>query len=148
MSFSVLLVLGDKRGMVGLGTGKGLDTALAINKATKVAKKNMMKLKLTKEGSIRHDVKAKYSSSKIMIMPNRGRGLVAGSAVRDILNFAGVKNVTAKVLSGSKNKLSIARATINALATFKDPSYNPHAPKKEIPKTEGPKDAVSAVPAS
>lgn len=115
-SFSVALIAGDKKGSVGLGTGKATDTSLAIAKALKSAKKNMVKLKLTKDMSIPYGLSTKYSSSKIMIMPNRGKGLVAGSAVRDILNLAGVRNVTAKINSGSKNKLNNAKATMKALS--------------------------------
>ncbi len=114
-SFSVALVAGDKKGSVGLGLGKAGDTSLAINKALRNAKKNMIKLNLTKTMSIPHEVSAKFSSSRVMIMPNHGRGLVAGSAIRDILNLAGVKDITAKIHSGSKNKLNNAKATMEAL---------------------------------
>lgn len=115
-SFSVALVAGDKKGSVGLGLGKSGDTSLAITKALRNAKKNMIKLKLTKTNSIPHEVDAKFASSKVFISPNRGRGLVAGSALRDILVLAGVKDVTAKIHSGSKNKLNNAKATIEALS--------------------------------
>lgn len=121
MSFSVAMAIGDKKGMMGVGTGKALDTALAINKAIKSAKKNMIRVKLTKNGSIPHQVKAKYSTSRIMVMPNRGKGTVSGSAVRDLLVLAGIKDVTGKVLSGSKNKLNIARATVKAFSVFVAP---------------------------
>ncbi len=117
-SFSVALVAGDRKGSVGLGMGKSMDTSLAITKAFKNAKKNMIRLKLTKDMSLAHDVAAKYASSKVTIMPNKGRGMVAGSAVRDVLLFAGVKNVTAKIHSGSKNKLNNAKAAISALSRF------------------------------
>jgi small subunit ribosomal protein S5 len=116
MSFAVALVIGDGKGSVGLGTGKGADTAIAINKALKAAKKSMIKIKLTKDASLPHEVYAKYTTSKVMIMPNRGKGLVAGSAVRDVLSMAGVKNVTSKIYSGSKNRLNNGRATIMALS--------------------------------
>lgn len=116
MSFAVAMVIGDGKGSVGLGTGKGADTALAINKALKSAKKSMIKIKLNKEGSLPHEIYAKYTTSKVMIMPNRGKGLVAGSAVRDVLSIAGVKNVTSKIYSGSKNKLNNGRAAILALS--------------------------------
>ena len=115
-SFSVALVAGDKKGSVGLGLGKSGDTSLAITKALRNAKKNMIKIKLTKTNSIPHEVDAKFASSKVFISPNRGRGLVAGSALRDILVLAGVKDVTAKIHSGSKNKLNNAKATIEALS--------------------------------
>ena len=116
MTFSVALAIGDKKGGVGLGTGKALDTALAIGKALKSAKKNMIRLELTKTMSIPFDVSAKFSSSSVMIMPNHGRGLVAGSAVRDMLFLAGIKDVTSKIHSGSKNKLNNGRATLAALS--------------------------------
>ena len=115
-SFSVALVAGDKKGSVGLGLGKSGDTSMAINKAVRNAKKNMIKLKLTKTLSIPHEVSAKFSASKVQIMPNRGRGLVAGSVIRDILNIAGVKDITAKIHGGTKNKLNNAKATMEALA--------------------------------
>lgn len=114
-SFSVALVAGDKKGAVGFGLGKSNDTSLAITKALRNAKKNMIKVKLTKTMSIPHDISAKFSSCSVMMMPNRGRGLVAGSVIRDILNLAGVKDVTAKIHSGSKNKLNNAKATMEAL---------------------------------
>ncbi len=117
-SLSVAVGIGDHKGRVGLGSGKAIDTSIAINKAAKRAKKNLIELALTKNSSIPHDVVAKYASSRVMIMPNRGRGIVAGSAVRDMLNLAGLKDVTAKVLSGSKNKYNIANATMIALSTF------------------------------
>ncbi len=118
MTFSVALAIGDRKGMVGLGTGKAIDTSLAIQKAQKSAKKNMLKLKLTKTQSLPHDLAAKFGSAKVILMPNRGKGMIAGSATRDMLLLAGVKDVTTKILSGSKNKLNNARATMKALATI------------------------------
>lgn len=117
-SLACAIAIGDKKGSIGIGTGKAIDTALAINKAVRSARKNMITLKLTKDGSIPHDVTSKFGSAKIMIMPNRTKGLVAGSAARDLLVLAGVKNVTSKVLSKSKNKLNNARAAFQALSTI------------------------------
>jgi small subunit ribosomal protein S5 len=115
MTFAVAIAIGDKKGSVGLGTGKGVDTAIAIVKALRQAKKNMFKIKTTKEMSIPHEVSAKYASSKLIIKPNHGKGLVSGSTVRDMLVLAGIKNVTAKLHSGSKNKLNNARVAYKAL---------------------------------
>ncbi|MCC7436565.1 30S ribosomal protein S5 [Candidatus Nomurabacteria bacterium] len=115
MSFAVSMVIGDKTGVVGVGTGKGGDTALAIAKALKSAKKNAIKIKKTESHSIPMEVGAKYCSSRVVLFPNKGKGLVAGAAVRDILIIAGVRDVTSKVLSGSKNKLNTAKAVIKAL---------------------------------
>jgi len=117
-SFSVALVAGDKKGGVGLGLGKAGDTSLAINKALRNAKRNMIKVKLTKTMSIPHEASSNFSSSKIMLLPNKGRGLVAGSVVRDILNLAGIRDITGKILSSSKNKLNNAKAVMQALSVF------------------------------
>lgn len=117
-NFKIIMVAGDRNGRVGVGTGKGGDTALAIEKAFRNAKKNMIAIARTKEGSIPHEVSAKYSSGRVLIMPAKGRGLIAGSAVRVVLDLSGVRDVVAKVLSPSKNKLNIARATILALSTI------------------------------
>lgn len=118
-SFSVAMVLGDKKGKVGVGIGKAGDTQLAIEKAIRDAKKNMFTVTMNKEQRIPHDVTAKYSGSVVMIMPAKGRGLVAGSSARTVLELAGVKDVTAKLLSRSKNKLNNARATVKALKLLK-----------------------------
>lgn len=115
-SFSVALVAGDKKGSVGLGLGKAGDTSLAINKALRNAKKNMIKLKLTKTSSIPHEISSKFSSSEVVLMPNRGRGLVAGTVLRDIAKLAGLRDITGKVHSGTKNKLNNAKAVIAALS--------------------------------
>jgi len=114
-SFAVSLVAGDRKGKVGVGTGKGGDTASAIEKAMRSAKKNMITIKLNSSMSIPHEVSAKYASGRVLIKPAPGRGLVAGSSLRNVLDLAGVKDVNGKVLSPSKNKLNIARATIDAL---------------------------------
>ncbi len=118
-NFSVAIVIGDRKGSAGVGIGKAGDTSLAIDKAVRDAKKHMFKVPLTKHGSIAHDVYSKYSSSIVSLMPARGRGLVAGSSVRTVLELAGVTDVTAKLLSRSKNKLNNARATVQALQGLK-----------------------------
>jgi small subunit ribosomal protein S5 len=114
-SFSVTVVIGDKKGRVGVGIGKGADTALAIDKAVRDAKRHLITVPRTKTNSIRHEVKAILGPSIISIIPSPGRGLVAGSAVRVVLEHAGVTDVVSKILSRTKNKLSIARATVMAL---------------------------------
>ncbi len=117
-SFSVALVAGDRKGSIGLGLGKAGDTALAINKAVRNAKKNMVKLNLTKTMSIPHDLTAKFSSSQVILMPNKGRGLVAGTVVRDIVKLAGMKDITGKIISNSKNKLNNSKAVLKALGVI------------------------------
>lgn len=114
-SFSVTIVIGDRKGRVGVGIGKGADTALAIEKATRDARKHLITVPLTKNRSIAHEVSAKYASSTLTLIPSPGRGLVAGSAMRTVLELAGIGDVVSKILTRSKNKLTIARATLMAL---------------------------------
>lgn len=114
-NFSVAIVIGDKKGRVGVGVGKAADTQLAIEKATRAAKRHMINLNLTKNRSIKHNVEAKYCASVVEIRPSPGRGLVAGSSVRTVLELAGISDVTAKLMSRSKNPINNARAAITAL---------------------------------
>ncbi|OGC88187.1 30S ribosomal protein S5 [Candidatus Adlerbacteria bacterium RIFOXYC1_FULL_48_26] len=118
-SFSVSIILGNKKGKVGVGLGKAGDTTLAIEKAVRDAKKNMITVNLTKDSSIAHEVSAKYCAARVSMMPASGRGLVAGSSVRPVLELAGVTNTVAKIHSGSKNGLNNARAAVEALRKLK-----------------------------
>lgn len=118
-SFSVAIILGNKKGKVGVGLGKAGDTTLAIDKAVRDAKKHMITVNLTKDNSIAHEVSAKYCAARVSFMPAHGRGLVAGSSVRPVLELAGVTNTVAKIHSGSKNGLNNARAAIEALKQLK-----------------------------
>ena len=95
--------------------GKASDTPLAIEKAFRDAKKNMIVVNVTKNMSIPHDVEAKYAASRVIIMPARGKGILAGSSVRTVLEMAGLKEVGAKILSRSKNTTNNAFAAIKAL---------------------------------
>lgn len=117
-SFSVAIVAGDQKGVIGLGLGKAGDTALAINKGLRNAKKNMIKLNLTKTMSIPHELSAKFSSSQVILLPNKGRGLVAGSVIRDIVKLSGIRDITGKIISNSKNKLNNAKAVMMALSSI------------------------------
>jgi len=115
-SFSVGIVIGDRRGRVGVGLGKAGDTPVAIDKAVRDARKNMIKVNMTKNGSIPHEVSAKYSSSRVLIMRAPGKGILAGSSVRTVLEFAGIKEVSSKIFSRSKNKINNAKAAVKALS--------------------------------
>jgi small subunit ribosomal protein S5 len=117
-NFSVAIVIGDKKGRVGVGVGKAADTQLAIEKATRHAKRHMITINLTKNRSIKHNVEAKFCASVVEIRPSPGRGLVAGSSVRSVLEMAGVSDVTAKLISRSKNPINNARAALQALASI------------------------------
>ncbi len=118
-SFSVAMIIGDRKGKVGVGTGKAGDISMAMDKAAKDAKKHMITVKLTKTNSIPHQVAAKASSAVVEIIPAPSRGLVAGSAMRNLLELAGITDVSAKIRSGSKNKLNMARAGIKALTQLR-----------------------------
>lgn len=118
-SFSVAIVIGNKKGKVGVGIGKASDTQLAIEKAVRNARKHLIEIPLNKHQHIPHDAHVKVASSEVMIMPAPGRGLVAGSSVRTVLELGGVKDVTAKIFSRSKNKLNNARAAVAALKKLK-----------------------------
>lgn len=115
-NFRATLILGNRRGEVGFGIGKGADTALSIEKATRQAKKNMIKVPLTADFSIPHEVRAKFKTASVVLKPAKsGKGLVAGGSVRSVLALVGVKNASAKILSHTKNKLTNARAALEAL---------------------------------
>ena len=118
-SFSVAIIIGNKKGKVGVGLGKAGDTTLAIDKAVRNAKKNMITVSLTKNSSIPYETSAKYCASVVSLMPARGRGLVAGSSVRPVLELAGITDIVAKLHSGSKNGLNNARSAIEALKKLK-----------------------------
>jgi small subunit ribosomal protein S5 len=118
MNFSVAVVAGDRKGRVGVGLGKSIDTASAVEKATREAKKNLIKIPLSPQMTIPHAVEGKYASARIMIFPARGRGVVAGSSARSVIELAGIKDVCAKFLSGSKNKLNNAKSAIEALSNL------------------------------
>lgn len=120
-SFSVALIVGNGKGSVGVGIGKAGDTALAIDKAVRNAKKNMIHVNLTETMSIPYETDAKYSSARIIIRPAPRRGIIAGSAVKYVIEIAGIKDVSAKIMSVSKNKLNIARAAVAALKKVSKP---------------------------
>jgi small subunit ribosomal protein S5 len=114
-SFSAAVVAGDRKGRVGVGLGKGSDTALSVEKATREAKKNIVLVPLSAAMTIPHAVEGKFGAARIKMFPARGRGVVAGSSARAVIELAGIKDVCAKFLSGSKNRLNNARAAVNAL---------------------------------
>lgn len=115
--FRALVVVGDKKGKVGIGISKGADVTTAVAKAVEVAKKNFIAVKLYK-GTLPHEAEAKVGGAKILIKPaSAGTGLIAGGTVRTVLEVAGVSNVLSKSL-GSSNKINTAYATIAALESL------------------------------
>ena len=117
--FRAGVVVGDKKNQVGFGIAKGLDVAQAVEKATRAAKKNLIKVPIEEE-TIPHQVEAKFGAAKVMLKPQRkGRGLVAGGTVRLICALAGIKNISSKMLGKTSNKINNAKATIKALKKLK-----------------------------
>ncbi|MEF8847253.1 MAG: 30S ribosomal protein S5 [Candidatus Paceibacterota bacterium] len=119
--FRATMVIGDKNGKVGVGVDQGKDVAQAIEKATNRAEKNMISIPLT-DGTIPHKVKAKYGAAEVMLKPQtKGRGLVAGGAIRTIANLGGIEDISSKILGNTRNKLNIARAAIKGLKKLHTP---------------------------
>ncbi len=118
--FSVLVVVGDSNGHVGVGTGKSSEVPEAIKKATDDAKKNLVEVSLV-NGTLPHEYTTNFGSSKVILKPAvEGTGIIAGGAVRPVLELAGVKNVTAKTL-GSRNSRNVVYATVKALRSMRTP---------------------------
>ncbi len=117
--FRATVVIGDLKGRVGVGMGKGADVAQAISKAKNDAKKKVIVVKLNKT-TIPHEVMAKYSAAKILLKPAKpGNGLVAGGAARAVLSLAGIRDITAKSIGKTMNKVANALATLEALKQLK-----------------------------
>ena len=118
--FSVMVVVGDENGHIGVGTGKSSEVPEAIKKATEDAKKNLVEVSLV-NGTLPHEYTTNFGSSKVILKPAvEGTGIIAGGAVRPVLELAGVKNVTAKTL-GSRNSRNIVYATVKALQAMRTP---------------------------
>ncbi|MCK4454001.1 30S ribosomal protein S5 [Candidatus Parcubacteria bacterium] len=122
LRFRALIVVGNKKGKVGLGVAKGKDVAQAIEKATRLAKKNLIEVPI-EDGTILYEVVSKFGAAKVLLRPQRKtRGLVAGGTVRVICDLAGIKNISSKILGRTGNKLNNAKATIEALEKLKTKS--------------------------
>lgn len=131
--FRALVVVGDHKGRVGVGTSKGADVTSAMTKATEVAKKNMVKINLFHD-TIPHESQAKVAGAKILVKPaSPGTGLIAGGVVRTVLEVAGIKNALSKSL-GSSNKINIAYATVEALRLVESKDNWVVAPTKKAAK--------------
>ncbi|MDD5040334.1 MAG: 30S ribosomal protein S5 [Patescibacteria group bacterium] len=120
MSFRACVVIGDRKGHVGMGLKKGADVAVAINKAVVAAKKSLVAVHMV-DDTIPARIVVKFKAARVLLKPARkGTGVIAGGAIRAVLDLAGVKNVVAKIL-GSKSKINNVRAALLALERLKDP---------------------------
>jgi len=117
--FRAGVVVGDKKGRIGFGLAKGADVSQSIEKATKIAKKNLIKV-LIVDGTIPYRVEAKFKAAKVLLKPQRkGKGLVAGGTIRVVCGLAGIQNISSKIIGKTNNKINNAKATIKALQDLK-----------------------------
>lgn len=121
--FAATVVVGNRKGKVGLGQGKAKEMPDAVKKATQQASKNLINVELIDNRTIAHEIIVKEGAVRVMLKPAKeGTGVKAGGPVRDVLELAGVKDVLSKSL-GSSTKVNMARATLNALKMQKSPSH-------------------------
>lgn len=117
--FQAVVLVGDKKGLVGLGIGKANEISEAVKKARQDAQKNMIKVPIVDGRTIPHEMKMDEGATKVILKPGvAGSGLVAGGAVRSVLEIAGYHDVISKAL-GARTKINMARATLNALQSMK-----------------------------
>lgn len=120
LSFAALVVVGDEAGHVGFGTGKAKEVPNAIKKAVEAAKKNLIRVPLI-NGTLPHPIIGKYGAGRVLLKPAKeGTGVIAGGAVRAVLQSLGVHNIRTKIL-GSSNPHNVIRATFDGLLSMKDP---------------------------
>ncbi len=132
LRFRAVVIVGDKKGKIGLGTGKANEVNVAVQKASRQAKKHMVTVPLFQD-TIPHDIKIKFKSSRIWLSPaGEGTGIIAGSVIRKVLALAGYKNILSKMF-GSSNKLLNAQATLMALQSLKERKVSKKNESKQIP---------------
>jgi len=126
MGFRVLVVVGDRKGSVGIGIGKAREVSVAVRKGVEAAKKAQVKVHILGT-TIPHDIIGKLGASRVLLRPApSGRGVIAGGSVRTVLELAGIHDVVAKSI-GSSNAINSAKATIAALMALKPPKEAAHA---------------------
>lgn len=145
-SFRAAIVVGDRGGRVGIGVAKGLDVSAAISKARHQAEKSIVYVRIKDKRTLYYDVEAKYSAARVRLKPARpGHGLIAGGSSRPVLELAGIKDISAKILGRTTNKIANARATLAALMEFEDRERKKQvAAKERSPEGQPTETAVDA----
>lgn len=135
-NFRITMIIGNRNGKVGVATGRGKDVAIAIDKAINNAKKNIFQVPMTPAGTIPHETEGKYSSAKVIILPSKaGKGIIAGGPTRIVCELAGYKDLSAKIIGRTTNKLNNAQATVTALKNI-DYVYEANIDKTKKEKVE------------
>jgi len=151
MRFRASVVVGDKKGKVGLGVASGLDVQIAVEKATRLAKRHLLNV-IIKDGTIPCETEAKFGSAKVLFRPqSKGRGLVVGGPARVVCSLAGIKDISSKIVGRDRNKLNNATAALKALealsfySNIKKETAKKEAVKKEVVKEEVKQEIVQEI---
>lgn len=148
LSFRATILIGNKKGKIGLGISKGNDVASAVQKASHEAYKNIFEVPLTKNDTVPYPISLKFKSCIVKLLPaSEGTGLKAGSSIRSVLELAGYSNILSKMV-GSNNKLNNALATIKALSSYKHPEYFVGLKKEKPVEAQAEKAAEATTEAS
>ena len=119
MRFRACVVIGDRKGQVGMAIRKGADVSIAVNKAVNAARKNLIRVNIIND-TVGHRIIEKFGAAVVLLKPApKGAGIIAGGPVRAVISLAGIKNISSKMM-GSKNKINNVMATLNALIKLRD----------------------------
>lgn len=145
LRFRATVVIGNKKGKVGMGIGKATEVQAAIKKAVSKAKKNIRKIFIFKD-SIPHKVQAKFKSAKILLIPaGKGTGIIAGGATRKVAELVGIKNILSKSF-GSSNKINCVKATFKALLSLREKQDTTPTMKKPPIQEKSEKNTTQEIP--
>jgi small subunit ribosomal protein S5 len=134
LRFRALVAVGNRKGKIGIGIGKGQEVLVAVGKAVNKAKKNLVDIKIVND-TIAHETKISFGGAKLFLAPARpGTSIIAGSSVRAVVELSGIKNILSKII-GSSNKINNAKATILALQSLKSKEKSEKEPKNETTST-------------
>lgn len=144
LSFRATVLVGNKKGKIGIGTDKGLDVSSAVSKASREAYKNMFQVPITANKTVPYLLTTKFKACRVRLLPaSPGTGLKAGSSVRAVLELAGYENILSKII-GSNNKLNNALTTIKALSAYKHPDFFNKLITETLPAENEPEEEVLA----